>query len=187
MLQWFLRFPEFTEFTESSAPFRENSIVKHSCTDHCCGVPIWNTPEHKQLFSSHSWIEFSRNTQNWQCWHCCTTSDGNKLEMIVSWMNYISNLLLSWCFELKSRWLITRSISNMFSKFKQTQKWQICENSNEKVYHEALGLTLTNTFAYFFDERNKLSLKKFFSPVNLSTVWLQTKYVFSAFVLDSSS
>ena len=31
MLQWFLRFPEFAEFTEfneSSAPFRENSIVK---------------------------------------------------------------------------------------------------------------------------------------------------------------
>ena len=30
MLQWFLRFsefPEFTEFNESSAPFRENSIV----------------------------------------------------------------------------------------------------------------------------------------------------------------
>ena len=26
MLQWFLRFPEFAEFNESSAPFRENSI-----------------------------------------------------------------------------------------------------------------------------------------------------------------
>ena len=33
MLQWFLRFsefPEFTEFNESSAPFRENSIVNTS-------------------------------------------------------------------------------------------------------------------------------------------------------------
>ena len=27
MLQWFLRFSEFTEFNESSAPFRENSNV----------------------------------------------------------------------------------------------------------------------------------------------------------------
>ena len=26
MLQWFLRFSEFTEFNASSAPFRENSI-----------------------------------------------------------------------------------------------------------------------------------------------------------------
>ena len=27
MLQWFLRFPEFAEFSERSAPFRENPIV----------------------------------------------------------------------------------------------------------------------------------------------------------------
>ena len=27
MLQWFLRFSEFTEFNDGSAPFRENSIA----------------------------------------------------------------------------------------------------------------------------------------------------------------
>ena len=36
MLQWFIRFPEFTKFNESSAPFRKNSIeqemVKTECT-----------------------------------------------------------------------------------------------------------------------------------------------------------
>ena len=30
MLQWFIRFPEFSEFSESCAPFRKNSIGGHS-------------------------------------------------------------------------------------------------------------------------------------------------------------
>ena len=29
-------------------------------------------------------IEFSRNTQSWQCWHFCTTSNKNKLEVVTS-------------------------------------------------------------------------------------------------------
>ena len=31
MLQWFLRFSEFPEFNESSAPFRENSNDSFCC------------------------------------------------------------------------------------------------------------------------------------------------------------
>ena len=35
MLQWFLRFSEFTEYNESSAPFRENPII-------CIGAGVEN-------------------------------------------------------------------------------------------------------------------------------------------------
>ena len=28
MVQWFISFPEFAEFSESSAPFRKNSIIE---------------------------------------------------------------------------------------------------------------------------------------------------------------
>ena len=35
-------------------------------------------------------IEFSRNTQSWQCWHFCTISNGNRstLEIVDSWINF---------------------------------------------------------------------------------------------------
>ena len=50
---------------------------------------------------------FCRNTQSWQYWHFCTTSNGNKLEMITSWIHFNANLRLLQCFEIKIIWLIT--------------------------------------------------------------------------------
>ena len=32
------------------------------------------------------------STQSWQCWHFCTTSNENKLEMVISGINYNTNL-----------------------------------------------------------------------------------------------
>ena len=46
-------------------------------------------------------VEFSYNTQSWQCWHLCTTSNGNKLETIEGQISFNANLHLLWHFELK--------------------------------------------------------------------------------------
>ena len=50
MLQWILRFSEFTEFNESSAPFRENSIEWLFL-----GKLEW-----------HNWKLDTRNMQTWE-------------------------------------------------------------------------------------------------------------------------
>ena len=39
-------------------------------------------------------IEFSRNIQSWQCWHFCTTSNGNKLEVVTSGINVNANIYI---------------------------------------------------------------------------------------------
>ena len=44
-------------------------------------------------------FEFSRNTQSWQCWHFCTTSNLNKLEAVKKLISLKANLHLPWCFE----------------------------------------------------------------------------------------
>ena len=44
-------------------------------------------------------IEFSRNTQSWQCWQLCTTSNANKLEAVNSLINFKTNLHYSQYFE----------------------------------------------------------------------------------------
>ena len=51
-------------------------------------------------------VEFSRNTQSWQCWHFCTTSNGNELETVKNWIRCIANLYLSRYFKFKLKWLI---------------------------------------------------------------------------------
>ena len=44
-------------------------------------------------------IEFSRNTQSWQCCHFCTTSNVNKLETVKDLVHFKVNLQLSWCYK----------------------------------------------------------------------------------------
>ena len=46
-------------------------------------------------------VEFSRNTQSWQLWHFCRTSNGNELLIVTSRINFNANLHLTWCFESK--------------------------------------------------------------------------------------
>ena len=57
MFQWFLR---FSEFSESSTPFRENSNGS---------VHTIRLRQHQQLL--YSPIEFFTNIQGWQYWHYC--------------------------------------------------------------------------------------------------------------------
>ena len=45
-------------------------------------------------FQAIFWHEFSRNTQSWQHWHFCTTSNVNKLETVKNLMNFKVNLHL---------------------------------------------------------------------------------------------
>ena len=52
------------------------------------------------LSLGHS-CEFFRNVQIWQCWHLCTTSNGNKLVLVTSWINFDANLHLMWYFGSK--------------------------------------------------------------------------------------
>ena len=40
-------------------------------------------------------IGVSRNTQSWQCWHFCTTSEENKLEVVANEINFNTDLQLS--------------------------------------------------------------------------------------------
>ena len=51
-------------------------------------------------------VEFSRNTQSWQRWHFCTTSNVNKLETVKNLMSFKVNLHffhgvlnVNWCDE----------------------------------------------------------------------------------------
>ena len=52
-------------------------------------------------------IEFSRNTQSWQCCRYCITLSGNKLVIVKSWINVNADLDLLWCTELELKWPIT--------------------------------------------------------------------------------
>ena len=62
-------------------------------------------------------IEFSRNTKSWQCWHFCTTSNGNKLETVEN----LKTILHLWlCFSLK-----------LFSNL-HCQLYVLRENSNRE-------------------------------------------------------
>ena len=61
--------------------------------------------------------EFSLNTQSWQCWHFCTTSNVNKLKTATSWIKIFANSCLSQCIDVKLMYLVT--LSNLFAKFTQ--------------------------------------------------------------------
>ena len=52
-------------------------------------------------------IGFSRNAQSWQCWHFCTTSNGNKLIIVTSWINFDATVHLTCYFEPKYIWWTT--------------------------------------------------------------------------------
>ena len=47
--------------------------------------------------------ELSLNTQCYQCWHFCTTSNEKKLEVFANEINFTTNVQLSCCFEYKLR------------------------------------------------------------------------------------
>ena len=68
MLQWFLRFSEFPEFNESSAPFRENSNVHMYNSDNM-------TWRHR-----NEWIiAVVTVMQKWSQWHCVNEAQILKL------------------------------------------------------------------------------------------------------------
>ena len=56
-------------------------------------------------------IQFSRNTQSWQCWHFCTTPNGNKVVMVNCWINFDANLHLTCYFE--SRYMSLTTVSTL--------------------------------------------------------------------------
>ena len=57
----------------------------------------------------YSWIEYSRNTQKWQHWHYCTTSNGNKLEITESWISFNAKWHFPPCSEFILKWLTALS------------------------------------------------------------------------------
>ena len=79
-------------------------------------------------------FEFSRNTQSWQRWHFCITSNVNKLETVKNLIRFKANLHFSWCFEFQLMWWFSLSIifSNL-GKHKNVNIANFCvlrENSN---------------------------------------------------------
>ena len=78
----------------------------------------------KSFVQSTCLFEFSRNTQSWRSWYFCTTSNGNKLEIVKSPVSFEENLRLSECFRLKLRRLI--SLSSWVSNLSNT-KSQYCK------------------------------------------------------------
>ena len=64
-------------------------------------------------------IEFPHNTYSWRFWHYCTTSSGNKLKIVNSWIKVKAKSYLAWHCELKSIWLIT--VSDLFAKLSNTK------------------------------------------------------------------
>ena len=64
-------------------------------------------------------IEFSRNTQSWQHWHFCTTSNVNNFETAKSSIYFNAHLPLSWCVDIKLKSLI--SSSSLFSNLSNTK------------------------------------------------------------------
>ena len=58
-------------------------------------------------------VEFSHNTQSWQCWHFHTTS-GNKSETVKNRISFSVNLHLSLCLNPNSQ-------SNLFSNVSKTK------------------------------------------------------------------
>ena len=55
--------------------------------------------EKKKKYTKNIPYEFSRNTQSWQCWHFCTTSNVNKLETVKDIVHFKVNLHSSWCYK----------------------------------------------------------------------------------------
>ena len=60
-------------YANSKTP-RAMQFLLHELQNGCC---VWWKRNEKTF-------EFSHNTQNWQCWHFCTTSNENKLEVVTS-------------------------------------------------------------------------------------------------------
>ena len=84
------------------------------------------TPASQYFRAIHAKIfEFSRNTQSWQCWHYCTTLNGNKLVIVTSWINFNANVHLSWHFEPKYGQLCLPWFSNV-SKTKMPTLPTLC-------------------------------------------------------------
>ena len=72
-------------------------------------------------------IKFSRNTQNWQCWHFCIAFIfEHEMDIVISHLNFNSKLLDKCKFALKLIPVIT--ISNLFSLevAQKCQHWQLC-------------------------------------------------------------
>ena len=70
-----------------------------------------------KLFRTFKSFEFSHNTQSWQRFHFCTTSNANKLVIFASQLNFDANLHLICYFESKYMWLTT--VCTLIVKFKQ--------------------------------------------------------------------
>ena len=78
-------------------------------------------------------IEFSRNTQSWQCWHFCTISNGNRstLDIVDSWIRFQCKLTLGTHIEVTDFYIL-RNMQLTVSCTKMPI-WQLCvllENSN---------------------------------------------------------
>ena len=84
--------------------------------------------------------EFSRNTESWQNWQCCTTSNGNKLLTVF---NLIYEKLM------KARYKINHQTRNTYEFSRNTeswQNWQCCTTSNGNKLLTVLNLIRFKTF-----------------------------------------
>ena len=50
--------------------------------------------QRKIVIHRRTTIKFSHNTQHWQCWHFCTTSNENKLEVFANEIHFRANVHL---------------------------------------------------------------------------------------------
>ena len=83
-------------------------MLKQILTQHIADVQ-------SHLYVTHSSFEFSRNTPSWQHRHFRRTSNGDKWEIVESWISFNANRHFTSCFEFILNWLI--SLSFLFLKF----------------------------------------------------------------------
>ena len=106
----------------------------------------------KKLFRPRiTTFEFSRNTQSWQCWHFCATSNVNKLETVKDLVYFKVSLHLSWCYKFLLMWWI--SLSFIFFKFRQYKNVNIANfvhYGKTRIHLVSLLLTKFSWTVFFF-------------------------------------
>ena len=69
-------------------------------------------------------LEFSRNTQSWQCWYFCITSNANKLEVVNNGINFNEKFTFAMMFYIKIE--VIDNYIHLILKVKEIQKRQHC-------------------------------------------------------------
>ena len=70
-----------------------NSLI-NACLSVCISLSLASLDSTLQA-NEKTTVEFFSNAQSWQCWHFCTTSNGNTLVIVPSLIIFDANVFFS--------------------------------------------------------------------------------------------